>query len=341
MAPASDRNSSSPPPLIEVENLCKSYGPVRALENVSFSVREGEVMGFLGPNGAGKSTTLRILAGFLPGDSGTVRICGLDVARSSLEVRRLVGYLPEGVPLYPELRVQEYLRFRARLKGVSLRKRRQVIDRSLEAVGIMDVKRRVIGTLSRGYRQRVGLADALLNEPRLLILDEPTVGLDPEQVRQFRSLLRAVGQDRTVILSTHILSEVELVCSSVVIISEGKIAVTDSADRLRRLTAGRGSSTVVEIAGPDGASGDSVQSSRDPVREVTAALKELEGVASVRTDGSAGEGYYRWRVFSAQDADVREVIYEMVRSRGWKMRHLERIVRPLEEVFLDIVGKES
>ena len=174
-------------------------------------------MGFLGPNGAGKSTMLRILAGFLPGDSGSVRVAGHDVQERSLDVRRVIGYLPEGVPLYPEMRVSEYLRFRARLKGIPAGQRRKQIDRSLEATGVTDVRRRIIGTLSRGYRQRVGLADALLNEPRVLILDEPTVGLDPEQVRQFRSLLREVGRHRTVVLSTHILREVELVCSRVVI----------------------------------------------------------------------------------------------------------------------------
>ena len=220
--------------MIEVDRLSKRFGAVEALQDVSFSVAEGEILGFLGPNGAGKSTTMRILAGFLPGDSGTVRVAGYDVRSDSLSVRRQLGYLPEGVPLYPDMRVKEYMRYRSRIKGIPLRQRQTAIDRALDKTRVTDVRRQIIGTLSRGYRQRVGLADALLAEPRVLILDEPTVGLDPEQVRQFRALLGEVGEDRTVILSTHILSEVELSCSSVVIIRDGSIVARDRAEDLRR-----------------------------------------------------------------------------------------------------------
>ncbi|MEM7232490.1 MAG: ATP-binding cassette domain-containing protein [Planctomycetota bacterium] len=219
--------------LIEVRGLTKHYGSARALDDVTFDVREGEVVGFLGPNGAGKSTTMRIITGFLPGDSGTVHVGGHDVTRESLAVRRMIGYLPEGVPIYTDMRVQEFLRYRARLKGIPLRERRSRVEGALKATDVWDVRKRMIGVLSRGFRQRVGLADALLSEPKVLILDEPTVGLDPEQVRLFRKVLKDIGHDRTVLLSTHILAEVEATCSHVVIIRRGRIVATDRAEGLR------------------------------------------------------------------------------------------------------------
>ena len=262
--------------MIEVQQLTKKFGPVCALRDVSFDVDEGQILGFLGPNGAGKSTTMRILTGYLAGDSGRVRVGGYDVQRSSREVRSLTGYLPEGVPVYPEMRVTEYLKFRARIKGVPRRKRRSYIDEALELVDIANVKRRVIGTLSRGYRQRVGLADALLAKPAVLVLDEPTVGLDPEQVRQFRTLLRTVGERRTVILSTHILSEVELVCSSVAVIEAGVIVARGTARELRQRV-GSSQKIIAEIAGPR--------------REVQAALEGEPGVERVNVaQASGGEG---------------------------------------------------
>ena len=315
-----------------MRGLFKSYGRLRALDNVSFQVNEGEVMGFLGPNGAGKTTTLRILAGFLPGDTGVVRVVGHDVEKESLAVRRLIGYLPEGVPLYPELRVSEYLRFRARIKGIPSWRRREQIDKSLEAAGVTDVRRRIIGTLSRGYRQRVGLADALLNEPRVLILDEPTVGLDPEQVRQFRRVLRDVGRERTVILSTHILREVELVCTNVVIISRGRIVARERADKLLSVVGDR--SVIAEIAGPR--------------ERILKALEGLPGVIRVvagespepATEGQE-PGYHRFSIYGGARSDPRELVFDCVQRESWKLRHLEREELSLEEVFLNVVGKET
>ncbi len=325
-----------------MRDLSKAYGPVRALDRVSFSVDEGQVLGFLGPNGAGKSTTLRILSGFLPGDSGTVRVAGHDVSSHSLAVRDSIGYLPEGVPLYPDLRVDEYLRFRARLKGVRRRDRRRLIDQALEKTQTTDMRRRMIHTLSRGFRQRVGLADALLSEPRVLILDEPTVGLDPEQVRQFRKLLRDVGRDRTVILSTHILSEVELVCSDVVIIAGGQIVARDTADGIAK-SAGSRFSIVAEIAGSaaSGTTGDH--------DAIVAALRGLDGAAEVdivppaASGGGAAEASGRWRryrISSYREEITAEAVFALVKDRDWSLRHLEREVRSLEDVFLDIVGKK-
>jgi len=326
--------------LIEVEDLSKSYGPVRALHGISFSVGEGQILGFLGPNGAGKSTTLRVLAGFLPGDSGRVCVAGHDVGADSLAVRRSIGYLPEGVPLYPDMRVGEYLRFRAQLKGVLRSRRRRFVDEALEATRTTDVRKRIIGTLSRGYRQRVGLADALLSQPPVLILDEPTVGLDPEQVRLFRQLLDEVGRDRTVILSTHILSEVELVCSDVVIIDQGRIVARNSADKMLGVVGG-GVSVMAEIDGPGKA-----------VRETLASLDGVSrvevGEAVVGSDGAhggrskrGGSSFRRYRVITSDGPRTAEQVFLSVSKAGWKLRLLEREARSLEDVFLDVVGRHS
>jgi len=315
--------------LIEVDGLAKSYGPVKALKGISFSVGEGEVLGFLGPNGAGKSTTLRILAGFMPGDSGRVNVNGFDVGSESLAVRNSIGYLPEGVPLYPDMRVREYLRFRSRLKGISRSQRKSRIEKSLEETQTGDVSGRMIGTLSRGYRQRIGLADALLGEPPVLILDEPTVGLDPEQVIQFRSMLKEVGRDRTVILSTHILSEVELVCSSVVIISSGEIVAGDTVSELKDSLGTRGC-VAAEVAGP--------------AQEILKALEAMEGVSRVEQEkpaadaGKNGGGYSSYRVFVKDPDKDAESVFEVVKRGGWKLRRLEHEKLSLEEVFLGIVG---
>lgn len=314
--------------MIEVDRLSKRFGSVEALSDVSFSVKEGEILGFLGPNGAGKSTTMRILAGFLPGDSGTVRVAGCDVRRDSLAVRRQLGYLPEGVPLYPDMRVSEYMRYRSRIKGIPARERRAAIDRALARTGVTGVRRQIIGTLSRGYRQRVGLADALLSEPSVLILDEPTVGLDPEQVRQFRALLREVGADRTVILSTHILSEVELSCTSVVIIRAGRIVARDRAEDLRRRF-GSFRRVVAEIAGP--------------VSEVRDVLSREEQVRELHVDASSRSGdsggYARFVLEVAGDHDLRPMVFERVREHGWRLRELRSEEMSLEDVFVEIVGE--
>jgi ABC-2 type transport system ATP-binding protein len=214
--------------MIHVERLTKYYGDYPAVRDVSFSVKEGQVVGFLGPNGAGKSTTMRILAGYLAATSGSATIDGIDVFWNSVEARRRIGYMPESCPLYPEMRVGEYLKFRAGLKGVYGSKRRQRLDYVLRRCWLTDVRRQLIGTLSKGYRQRVGLADALIAEPKVLILDEPTSGLDPAQIRETRALIRELGHEHTVLLSTHILPEVERTCGRVIIIDKGQVALDRS-----------------------------------------------------------------------------------------------------------------
>jgi len=227
--------------MIDVEHLTKYYGDYAAVRDVSFSVNEGQVVGFLGPNGAGKSTTMRILAGYLTATSGKVNIAGFDVFWNPVEVRRRIGYMPESCPLYPEMRVEEYLRFRAGLKGVYGSARRSRIDYVVRRCWLEDVRRQLIGTLSKGYRQRVGLADALVANPQLLILDEPTAGLDPAQIRETRTLIRELGKEHTVLLSTHILSEVTRTCDHVIIINKGQVALDrslkggDTAEQLEEL----------------------------------------------------------------------------------------------------------
>jgi ABC-2 type transport system ATP-binding protein len=231
--------------IIEVEHLTKDYGTVVAVRDVSFSVKQGEIVGFLGPNGAGKSTTLRILAGFLGATNGRVKINGFDIFEQSLQARRSLGYMPEAAPLYPEMRVGEYLRFRAALKKVPRRERRAAVERSMGQAAVADMVDTLIGHLSKGYRQRVALADALVSNPPLLILDEPTAGLDPNQIREVRRLIREQAESRTILLSTHILSEVETTCDRALVIDRGRLVAEGTLDELRRRRAGRAARFVV------------------------------------------------------------------------------------------------
>src|SRR5271156_5926913 len=218
--------------MIEVSNLTKRYAGRTAVSDISFSVARGEIVGLLGPNGAGKSTTMRILSCFMPATSGAARVAGFDVFHQSDEVRRRIGFMPENNPLYPEMRVREYLKFRARLKGLGWRRSRERVDTVMEQCGLTDVQKRIIGQLSKGYRQRVGLADALVHEPELIILDEPTIGLDPNQIRSVRQLIKQLGRHHTVLISTHILPEVEMTCGRVLILHEGRILAADKLETL-------------------------------------------------------------------------------------------------------------
>jgi ABC-2 type transport system ATP-binding protein len=312
-------------PMIRVENLTKRYAGVTALQDVSFRVNRGEIVGFLGPNGAGKSTTMRILTGFIPASAGRVEVAGLDVFEKSLEVRKHIGYMPENNPLYEDMRVSEYLKFRAKLKGLGGGQRRERIDRSLELCGLTDVRTRVIGQLSKGYRQRVGLADALLGDPDLLILDEPTIGLDPVQIRQVRQLIKDLGKEHTILISTHILSEVEMTCNRVLIIHRGKILASDTPQNLTKtLTAG--GVVVAEVRGP--------------LEDVRGAIRDLEGVAAL-TAAQDGHGLVRLEVEPQEGADVREKIFETVAQRGWSLRELSRARTTLEDIFVQITRDED
>jgi ABC-2 type transport system ATP-binding protein len=311
--------------MIEVENLVKRYAGVAAVNGLNFSVKKGEIVGFLGPNGAGKSTTMRILSCFIPATSGRARIAGYDVHEDSLEVRRRIGYMPENVPLYLDMRVFEYLNFRAALKGVARSRIRSQVEGVCERCGISDVYRRVIGHLSKGYRQRVGLADTLVHDPELIILDEPTIGLDPNQIRQVRDLVKELGKSHTVLLSTHILPEVEMTCSRVMIMSKGRIVASDTPENLKRLRMGTGE-TLVELKLPAGG--------------VDGVFESLPGVERVESLGSM-DGYGKFALYPDTDQDLREKVYECCRDHGWNLRELSRRRQTLEEVFVQITMEEE
>ena len=310
---------------IEVANLTKRYDTVTALSDISFEVRSGEIMGFLGPNGAGKTTTLRILTGMIAPTDGSVRIDGLDVSAHPVDVRRRIGYLPEHVALYPELRVQEYLRYRAAIKGVPGADRRARVSEALERCALTDVPRQLIGRLSKGYRQRVALADCLIGRPRILILDEPTVGLDPHQIRQTRELITALGQTTTILLSTHILPEVEMLCHRVTIIDKGRIVAVDSPAQLRQRLQG---TQVIRVE------------LRGEAASVEAALKQLPRVGRVsivgRTNGCAS-----FDVETTASDEVREAIFRLAVERQWTLRELSQLRASLEDVFIHLTTHES
>lgn len=309
---------------IEAKHLTKRYQAVTALEDVSLEVRSGEIMGFLGPNGAGKTTTLRILTGMIACTAGSVRVDGLDVETRSLEIRRRIGYLPETVSLYPELRVQEYLSYRARIKAVPRTERGRRIAEVIERCALGEVRRRLIGRLSKGYCQRVALADCLIGRPSILILDEPTVGLDPHQIRQTRELITTLGQTTTIFLSTHILPEVEMICQRVTIINRGKIVAVDSPTNLRRRLA---NTQVVRIE------------LRADESAAEQALRQLAGVARVRRQGLI-DGFVAFEVEVKAGAEVREQIFRLAVERQWTLRQLAQVQASLEDVFIHLTTNE-
>jgi ABC-2 type transport system ATP-binding protein len=311
--------------MISVQGLTKRYVDTRAVEDLSLEVKEGEVLGFLGPNGAGKTTTMRMLTGYLRPTSGTARVAGFDVVDDSLEVRRRIGYLPENIPLYPEMRVEEYLQYRAALKRVPRGQRRSNVDRAVELCGLKDERRRLIGTLSKGFRQRVGLADALVHRPPILILDEPTVGLDPNQIREVRELIRDLGKDHTVLLSTHILPEVEMVCGRVAIIHHGRLVAEGTPERLRQQLEG-GGRVVVEVRGGEAAA-------------VEAALGAVEGITAVTLRRRAPDLELDLAV--AGEGDPREAIFKLAVERGWVLLGLRRDAASLEEIFARLTTEEA
>jgi ABC-2 type transport system ATP-binding protein len=337
--------------VIQVENLTKHYVDFTALHGISFRVEKGEILGFLGPNGAGKTTTMRILTGFMPASGGRAVIDGLDAQEKSREVRQRIGYMPENVPLYPEMRVSEYLAFRAALKGVPRRDRARAIDEAIGRCGLGEVRRRIIGQLSKGFRQRVGLADALVHRPPILILDEPTAGLDPTQIREVRDLIKELGEERTVILSTHILPEVEMVCRRVVILARGRLVAEGTPAELRSQLEGRRVGGAYRDA--PGAR-RIVCEVRGPLKDVEAALAAVAGVSRVEvhalaTDpggaGASGEAAvaeplasYELTVDAAHD--VREEVARAVFSRGFGLRELRGDRPSLEDVFVQLTTSE-
>jgi ABC-2 type transport system ATP-binding protein len=311
--------------MIEVDRLTKHYGPVAAIQDVSFSVEKGAIVGFLGPNGAGKTTTMRILACFMPASGGTARVAGFDVFEQSLEVRQRIGYLPENVPLYGDLPVESYLAFVADVKGLSRADRRRRVGEVMERCRIADVRDRLIGRLSKGYRQRVGLAQALVADPDVLILDEPTIGLDPKQIIEIRALIKSLAGEHTVILSTHILPEVSMVCGGVIIINRGRIVASGSLDRLMdelspvtRLQ--------VQVEGPP--------------ELVRASLRALPGVSRVDPRGVT-DGVGTFVVEADRARDMRRDLVRLVTEQHWGLLELRSLGLSLEDLFIRVVAGEE
>ena len=311
--------------MITVENLTKRYATKTAVDGMSFQVEKGEILGFLGPNGAGKTTTMRIITGYMPASDGTVRVDGFDVFDKPIEVRRRIGYLPENPPLYSEMTVAAYLRFVAKIKGVPSPGIRDEVDRVMEKVNIGDVEERIISKLSKGYKQRVGLAQALLNDPPVLILDEPTIGLDPKQIQEVRELIKSLAGNHTVVLSTHILPEVEQTCHRVVIIDHGKIVAVDTPQNLRFQAQGA-ERIFLEVEGPP--------------NDLVTALKAVPGVMDVRIVAEAN-GSNRLEVESELRRDIRRDLARRVVESGWGLLEMRSSTMSLEDVFIKLTTAEE
>ena len=311
--------------MIAVENLTKRYAAKTAIEGMSFQVEKGEILGFLGPNGAGKTTTMRIIAGYMPASDGNVRVDGFDVFEKPLDVRRRIGYLPENPPLYLEMTVTGYLRFVSKIKGVAKENIGNEVARVMARVNITDVKERIIAKLSKGYKQRVGLAQALLNDPPVLILDEPTIGLDPKQIHEVRELVKELAGNHTVLLSTHILPEVEQTCHRVIIINKGKIVAVDTPRNLRFQLQGA-ERISIEVQGPDA--------------EIVSKVKALPGVVEVRKIADS-DGRHRFEVEGEMRKDIRSELARTIVQSGWGLYELQSATMSLEDIFLELTTAEE
>jgi len=309
--------------VIEVQHLTKRYGPITAVDDVSFKAERGEILGFLGPNGAGKTTTMRVLTGYMPPTDGKAIVAGYDVLDHPVEAKRRTGYLPETPPLYPDMTVREYLHFVGKIKGVAPKDRAARVDQVMARTWVADMANRACGKLSKGYRQRVGLAQALIHNPEVLILDEPTAGLDPKQINETRRLIKALAGDHTIILSTHILTEVEQTCQRVVIINKGRVVAEDTPENLTRRL--RGSATMF------------VQVDGDRAAEAQAALARVDGVARVTSANDAGTAF---EIESESGRDVRRELARAVIGGGWGLLELRPMRLSLEDVFLSLTTEE-
>lgn len=312
--------------MIEIQNLTKHYGEIKAIEDVSFTVNKGEILGFLGPNGAGKSTTMNILTGYIPSTSGTVKVDGYDIMEQPREVKKRIGYLPEQPPLYVDMTVKDYLDFCASLKEVDKKTWKSQKNDIMELVKITHVQHRLIRNLSKGYRQRVGLAQALVGTPEVLVLDEPTVGLDPKQIIEIRKLIKALEKNHTIILSSHILPEVSAVCERVVIINKGKIAAIDTPDQLSK-NLGNYSRFTITIAGPE--------------KKVSEMLKQIYGVKYLETQNKLNDEEYSYIVEADKDLDVRKPIFHRLAEAGYPILELKSLALSLEEIFLQLTTEEK
>ncbi len=316
--------------MIKVNGLTKRYAHTTAVDQISFEVQRGQIVGFLGPNGAGKTTTMRMLTCFLTPTGGTATVAGFDIIEQPLEVKKRIGYLPETPPVYLEMRIAEYLAFVGQLKGLSGQELRTRVDYACERCAVADVRNKIIGKLSKGYRQRVGLAQAIIHNPDVLILDEPTAGLDPKQINETRDLIKSLAGDHTIILSTHILPEVSQTCEQVIIINKGKIVATDTVSNLQQ-RARSGESVLVEVAGRSG--------SLDPA----AVQRKLEQIAGVSRVLPKADGQKRiiFEVEATKDQGVRGNVARAVVESGWDLNELRPAALSLEEIFLQLTGSEA
>lgn len=312
--------------MIEIQNLTKRYGQIKAVNNLNFTVEKGEILGFLGPNGAGKSTTMNIITGYLPSSEGTVKVCGYDIMESPKEVKKRVGYLPEQPPVYMDMTVRDYLNFVADLKMVDKKQKKNQLSDIMELVKIGDHRDRLIKNLSKGYKQRVGLAQALVGSPEVLVLDEPTVGLDPKQIIEIRKLIKALGKEHTIILSSHILPEVSAVCERVVIINEGEIAAIDTPENLSK-GFDTASKLLVSIAGPK--------------NSVENAIREIYGVKYVETAAEKDKEAISYIVESDKEIDIRKPLFFAMAKLGYPIIELKTTGMTLEDIFLQIVTQEK
>jgi len=310
--------------MIEINNLVKNYGPKFAVDDISFKINKGEIVGFLGPNGAGKSTTMNILTGYLSSTSGEAKVGGIDILENPYEAKKLIGFLPEQPPLYMDMKVDEYLNFVYEVKNCKLNREKHLAE-VRQVTKIDDVKNRLIKNLSKGYRQRVGIAQALIGNPPVIIFDEPTVGLDPKQIIEIRNLIRNLGQSHTVVLSTHILSEVQAICDRIIIINEGKIIADERTENITRVVE-ENRQYSIKICGPQ--------------REVQSALKGINGIVSVDITGERELDSYTYLVEAERGVDIRKPVFYAMSDKGWPIIGIEAVGMNLEEVFIKIMDAD-
>jgi ABC-2 type transport system ATP-binding protein len=312
--------------MIELKNVTKRFGSKTAVDSISFEVKKGEIIGFLGPNAAGKTTTMRMITGFFPPTQGEVTVAGIDMLKEPLKAKEKIGYMPENAPLYKEMDVRSYLKFIAEVKGVEKGKIDGKAEKAMKETGLMDVSGSIIAKLSKGYRQRVGLAQAILNDPEVLVLDEPTVGLDPKQIREIRELIKNMRGERTIILSTHILPEVAMTCDRVIVINHGKIVAQDEVKNLTD-SSSKAVSIYLEVEAP--------------VQKVITELKKIDGVDEVRSESSISEGVNGFTITTDGERDVRRDVVARIMKNDWGLLEFRRLQVSLEDVFLKLVTKEE
>lgn len=310
--------------MIKLENITKKYGSVEALKGISFEVKEGEIVGLLGPNGAGKSTTMNIITGFIEQTSGTVTVNGIDVLKSPNKAKKLIGYMPEGVPLYNDLTVREFVKYMAELKGVPKKEIKEKVKKALEDANLLDVQNRLTRNLSRGYKQRVSLAGTLVSNPEVIILDEPTVGLDPKQVAEIREVIKKLGKDHTVILSSHILSEVSQVCNRVIIMNKGEVVAVDTPENLEKKVSNK---NIIYVT---------VEDTENKVIEMK---EKIEGIKDIKLEKTNEDGTKRYAIEVEDEKDIRKTLFASFAKENLTIFEMKKADTSLEDAFMKLIGK--